>query len=203
MLPFMLFSYIPFTVISLNTSYLDENDVPTLTNIAEFMEYLMLIYLVYSINMEWKKFQNPEAIKYSIWPLLNNILISLAILYTIIFTWSEADKAKRTNILENLRDIYVLGLLTQTAMLLYYVRVLPGAATFVRALFQVIIASIPLLAFLFFMLMTEATIYYVLINQDGLVNTDNQISFLDSLRLSYFATLGDFTILENADSANA
>lgn len=51
-----------------------------------------------------------------------------------------------------------------------------------------------------FMLLTEAFIYYILINRDGLIDPTCAISFADSLRLSYFATLGDFTILELADA---
>lgn len=132
--PFVLFSYIPFIIISLNTAYIDENGVPTLTNLAEFMEYLMLLYLGYSMWIQWEKYKEILTLKALNLPILNNIFILIAIMWTIYFTWSAAEIESRTKILEDLRDIYVLGLLTQTVMLLNYIRVFSYLATFVRAL---------------------------------------------------------------------
>ena len=65
--------------------------------------------------------------------------------------------------IENFKDIFVFGLLTQTSVLMFYLRMYSYFATFVRALSSVFLASIPLLACLLFILLTETLIFYIVL----------------------------------------
>lgn len=69
--------------------------------------------------------------------------------------------------MENLRDVYIFGIIAQTAMLLFYIRVFNYAATFVSSLQNVIKASVPIITCLFFVIMTETVMFYVIFQSDN------------------------------------
>lgn len=123
--------------------------------------------------------------------LLNFLDLGI-ILYCFIqtaWTYSRAPE-DRLIPLENLRLVYVWGILIQSLVFLYTVKVFDFWATFVRSLSKIVVTSLPLAATLFVFVCTQTLMFYVL----AMNNPEGSANFFLVAIDSYRFALGDFNI---------